>query len=964
MLSKTAMIMPTLMYIRKKKMFKIRTSSAILFLIIFLFSPMISAIESTKSVTLKTLKTTLETSHGILTAEIHFNEKDLSIALKVENIIKNDLIKIINYFQYVPKSVVHFNIDPYLHATNGNARVFPTPTINLFNYPPSNQEHLVVLEDWLTGLVFHEYIHITHLDQTSDYLKIGESIFGSIAKVPASIAPRWFTEGIAVWGESYLMKGGRLNNPLFKKEFAERMRDEKFCQSIDCLDDPGVFPGGQLAYWAGGHFIEYLENQKAGTVKCLVEKNSGNLPFLLNNVFRTCSDKNAQEHFSEFRKLFQNNSVQSEWGVTLADNYGISDWQKGTVLDGRSLYKVEKNRFSEALVVYDLEEKVAMLTQNYDALIADIVGITSQPDYNAEGEYNKFLIVAFYEDLNFRNDTHTWKLINAETLLIEGTLPFEHDPSYVIALGNGRYLTASYMSSHWVIEKQIIDMKTMKRIDSEVVLTLPNEENLTLFKSSGQRIFMRLYNSKSGAALYSSDLTLETLVKVHESNELFDLPLIRENLIVVQENNISNIYEFNDKTIIHSELDPAILKNLTFLETNENYYVALVDTLRVSDVPDKEYLSKLSKLSMFKKIIFPTKTIFLQEKVKDREDVAMESYPKLYHLKPHYWFIATGTNENLGSIGAMTDFTDPMGEDLISATILSYPTESLIGGSLTATHKFSSVSDLITGALNFNHEYSKTSFDSTLNQTTEFSVGFNYELQMKRWTWYPGIFTGNTKTQDFISNRNVKNYGVSSILSYSALTFDDFFKSFFIQTRLQKDLPSSGAAYSNWQNLIRAEARLSENFVLVGKISYAKLFKTGFSQGVLYGGGINELSTRRWHEFYGLPYSNAYGNKISTQRLLIDYNAWNIYRGYGLLPFYFKEFHIRAGKDFMHAERIILGNTIYRNKSIDSWFIGPRLKMNLFYHVPADIDLVYSSINHPDGRVSNQINFSLNADIF
>ena len=108
----------------------------------------------------KTINISMPTNYGTFFGEIHFEEKDLQLALKTERIIKEDLIKVINYFEYVPYDVVHFNIDPYLRLTNGNAVVFPTNIINLYNFPANNQEHLIVMENWLQGLILHEFVQL------------------------------------------------------------------------------------------------------------------------------------------------------------------------------------------------------------------------------------------------------------------------------------------------------------------------------------------------------------------------------------------------------------------------------------------------------------------------------------------------------------------------------------------------------------------------------------------------------------------------------------------------------------------------------------------------------------------------------------------------------------------------------------------------------------------------------------
>ena len=421
-------------------------------LMFLLFSITFSPMGFAKSVALKTIAVDLDTNYGTLKTEIHFDARDLEVALKVKKIVKTDLIKVVNYFQHVPKNTVHLNVDPYLRLTNGNARVFPTNIINLYNFPASNSEHLIVMEDWMRGLIFHEFIHITHLDQTSDYVDVGRQIFGSVAKLLPGVVPRWFTEGIATWGESHLINGGRLHNPLFRKELLIQFLRIEYCTTIDCLDEPGVYPHGQLAYWAGAHFIEYLENQKAGTVKCLVQKNSGGLPFFLNNVFEYCTGKTAQDLFAEFRKSFISDQPaitpeNEAWGDKISNAFGSDDLQKGIVLDGNKLFKIEKSRYSEALVSYDLQDNVNMMVSKFSYPVSDLAGITHvQEANNEDSDEGKFLIVAFNEDMAFREKNRVWRLVNTETLLIETLLPLKNDPSYVIGLGNNRYLTASFVS--------------------------------------------------------------------------------------------------------------------------------------------------------------------------------------------------------------------------------------------------------------------------------------------------------------------------------------------------------------------------------------------------------------------------------------------------------------------------------------------------------------------------------------
>lgn len=959
--------MPTLLYERKKKMVRFRSCVVALVYLCAVFSPMAFA----KGVTLKTLQVNVPSGHGELQTEIHFDERDLEVALKVKKIVTDDLIKVINYFEYVPSQVVHINVDPYMRLTNGNATSFPTSTINLYNFPPNSDDHLIIMEDWLRGLVFHEYTHITHLDQTRGYLHFFRKIFGSVATIPTAVVPRWFTEGIAVWSESHLMNGGRLNNPLFRKELLIQFMRAEYCETIDCLDEPGLYPGGQLSYWAGAHFMEYLEAKKPGTVKCLVEDNSGNVPFNLDRSFAVCVGGEPEDLFREFRENLINTQAKltpesENWGEKISNAFGSDDLQKGIALDGNILFKVEKDRKREALVSYDLQDNVNMMISQFRYPIADIAGVTTVPSTATENDTGKYLIVAFNEDLRFRSDNRTWKLVNTETLLLEAKLPFKNDPSYVVGLGNNRYLTASFINNKWMIERQKVDLGNNSLMESEVIRHFGIDVNVTYFKKHGQKIYIKLNRGNAGTALYASDLTLENFYKIHESKEFFDLPVAHEKFVVVREKGQSTLIEMDEtfKKIQTSKLEKDFLNHITSVEIADSRVLVLENRLKSKEMPLEEVISTLKK-SAAKGVSTDLLAANFQDEVSTNtlDSANAESFPKFRHLLPHYWFLATGTGENLFSIGATTTFVDPMNINTLNLTGLVYPEISKAGGSAAFNHKFMSVSDLWSASAFINHEYSKTDFSKVVNETTEGLVGTSYAFLMKRWTFIPGIFVGKTDTKDFNSTISSTNIGLRALLTYNAFSFDDYFQNLLFQLKFQNDSPSLGDDYLNAQAILSAEGRFHQRLVGGIKTSYGRMDKNGFRNGVLYAGGNSDVLSSRWHEFYGLPYRNAYGNEIFTFRGYIDWNFWYIYRGKDLVPVFLKEAHLLLGREMLSADKIILDGKVFTAETIHSFFIGPRLKTNIAYFIPVDIDVIFSSIKKPSGGDMNQVELSFKADL-
>jgi len=942
------MIMPILLYIRKKKM----NLSRLLFSLCFSqFLIMGSLMAFELDGHLKTINLAMPTNFGIFLGEIHYAEKDKAQALRVERVIKEDLIKVINYFEYVPHDVVHFNLDPYLRLTNGNARPFPTNIINLYNFPANNNEHLVSMENWLQGLVLHEFVHIVHLDQTRDYLQVGRKIFGTVAKLPTSLVPRWFTEGIAVWGESHLMTGGRLNNPLFNKELLLQFKKNEFCKSIDCLDNPGVYPGGSLAYWAGAQFIDYIERKKANSIKCLVEANSQLLPFFLNNAFKDCIGENVQDLFVKFRDDFIASESRpvidsSEWSKKIENIFGSDDFQKGMILDGERLFKVEQLKDSEALVAYDLKNNIGRIA-HFDSPISDLGSIVDIDDEN------RFLLVAFNEDPHYRLQNKVWKLVNPNTFKIERVLNFDHDPSYVIALGGERFITFSYWKNQWIVAH-----------NGEILVTFSTDDNITLVKKVGEKLLLKINDSRGVSRLILTDFRLSRMSVIYQSSSFYDLPLITEKFLVKREKSELKLIEYNNEassSVYISNLD--LPKDITFGLISEGRALILEDRLKSKSFSDRELSVFLKKAKSKTELI---KTSEFQDATAAKESFSSseaESYPRLDHLIPHYWFLATGNSDKLGSIGAMTSFVDPMEIYSLNATGLVYPSVKKIGGSLEYNQKLIGISDLWRVSASFNQEYSKNDFSPVTNLSRDLFARTYYNIYQKRWSFTPGFFVGKSSTDDFISDRSTTEIGVSAGVSYQAQSFDDFFQTFLGTAVLQTNDSNLGQSYLATSLSSEIAGRFTSKLLGSIKTTFEKYDKSDFKSGVIYAGGVDDYTKARGHDFYGLIYGNAFGNKIFTAKEMIDYNFQDIYRGVNLIPFFVKEMHLLAGIESLYANRILLGANLLRDKMVNGFFIGPRLKADLFYFVPATIDVIFSTLDNPMGSRKNQVEFVLSADI-
>ncbi len=935
--------MPILHHLRKKKMGLLRLVCLLAFCS-KLFLSLAFGVE------LKTMNVSMPTNYGTFLGEIHYAQSDLAVALKVERIIKEDLVKAINYFEYVPKDVVHFNIDPYLRLTNGNARGFPTNIINIYNLPASQKDHLISMENWLLGLVFHEYIHITQLDQTRDYLQLGRTLFGTIAKTPVAIVPRWFIEGIAVWGESHLIEGGRLNNPLFNKELLIQYKKNNFCKTLDCLDAPGVYPHGQLAYWAGAHFLEYLENKNPKTIKCLVEGNSSEIPFFLNHVFKNCTGESAQELYAKFREdyLAQNSASlynKGEWGEKINNVFGSDEYQKGLILDGDILYKAEKERFSEALVSYDLKDDVS-LSAKFEFPIVDIA---SMVEIDSE---NRFLLVSFNQDPSYRVQNKSWKLINPETLTVERELDLPHDPSYVIHLKGESFLSFTYMDNKWQVFH-----------NENLLYTFSSDFNLTLVKKVGDQLLMKVNDSYGTSFLLLTDVDLKKINVLYKTKEFFDLPIIGTHFALLRNKDQLQIIDW-DKTPTVSELPKQLLQQISFAEFNDSRVVVLDDRLKTLTATVGETEKFLRKDASKPTSIELSAFSFNQAPINSFASEHAQNYPRVDHMIPHFWFVALGNSENLFSAGAMTTLVDPMEIYTLNATALLYPSQSKMGGSIDYNQKLIKYSDLWSVSAFINQDYSKLESSETLNLSRDYQLKTSYKMLNNKWTITPSIFLGGSTNDDFISHRVLQNVGMGGRADYQAMSYDDLIQSLKLTLSFQGNSPDAGKTYLATSMAGEFETRFTENFSGLFSSHFSKYFKSDFARGVIFGGGVSDLTKNRTHQFYGLPYGDVFGNTIFNLRTMIDYNFWNIYKGKNFIPFYFKEAHFLMGRESIYADRIYLDGDYLRENMINSFFFGPRVKMNLFYYVPANVDIIFSTIAHPNGKNINQVEFTLMADLF
>jgi hypothetical protein len=317
---------------------------------------------------IKNFRTFTGTMDGVK-MHIHYPLDKESFARRTYAILTEEVSKIHAFFQARPRTDVHWIVDQAIDS-NGMATVFPYNIVNLLDFPPTADNYLAKTSDWVKNLVIHEYVHIVTMDMTDGWIDSLRAVFGSAVKTNG-IIPRWMTEGVAVWYESQEKGQGRLSQPQVKWQIVEALKDENFCQELGCLDEPMTYPYGHAPYWIGGAFVEYLEEQRPGFLRCFYHTHAKYIPFFMNRVFHHCGLTSVEQMYQQFKehylRKYQSLPITCPWANQRCDylvqnklNKSLVDYEVGSCLVDNHLYFVTREekgrtRLSQAFKIIALD---------------------------------------------------------------------------------------------------------------------------------------------------------------------------------------------------------------------------------------------------------------------------------------------------------------------------------------------------------------------------------------------------------------------------------------------------------------------------------------------------------------------------------------------------------------------------------------------------------------------------------
>ncbi len=274
----------------------------------------------------------------------------------------------------------HIVLADFHDALNGYALDFPYPHMVLFLAPPDPKEALTDLEDWLSSIVLHEYVHILHLYPAHGLWSLMRTVFGSWV-LPNGLMPSHFHEGAAVFFETQLTRSGRGRGHVFHA--TQRLLVEANAWNLEKLaldhfeSSHTLWPHGMSPYFFGYHLYQELWNRKGGKgISDLTLSQSSNWPYLLSGpleeVFNVDYTTLWTQYFAASARAVQQEIARIKHSPLSKTTHLTSDgeYKKGVLFspDGKHFgYHRTHPRWGSQFKIWDAQTKKHLSTFDFES---------------------------------------------------------------------------------------------------------------------------------------------------------------------------------------------------------------------------------------------------------------------------------------------------------------------------------------------------------------------------------------------------------------------------------------------------------------------------------------------------------------------------------------------------------------------------------------------------------------------
>ncbi|MEJ7597445.1 MAG: hypothetical protein WKG01_06005 [Kofleriaceae bacterium] len=275
---------------------------------------------------------TIETDHFV----VHYYEPLDALARRVATVAEHAHRTLSPALDHAPATKIQIVIVDDTDSANGFAGVLPRNAITLFATAPGAISELDDHDDWMHGLVAHEYTHILHLDTIGGLPHLYNRVFGKTWS-PSQIMPRWIIEGVATYEESKRSSGGRNRGTRFDQIIRIARKAGKDLRLDQITGAPRQFPRGNAVYVYGSHFMRYIFDRFGDdTFRQLAHLGGEHpSPFAVNRQI-------AKVTGTPFATLYD------DWKGYLRDRYGMQEMaaERRGLVTGRPLTRSAESNFN------------------------------------------------------------------------------------------------------------------------------------------------------------------------------------------------------------------------------------------------------------------------------------------------------------------------------------------------------------------------------------------------------------------------------------------------------------------------------------------------------------------------------------------------------------------------------------------------------------------------------------------
>jgi hypothetical protein len=204
---------------------------------------------------------------------------------------------------HAPGTRTHVVLTDDTDGANGSAQSVPMNIVRLYATAPSSLSTLNDYDDWLYGLVLHEYTHILHIDTIGGLPRIVNYVFGK-TWAPNQIQPRWFIEGLATYYESARSAGGRLRSSVFDMYLRMAVLEGKLLEIDQITSSTRIFPRGNVAYLYGSQFVKYIADRFGERPLAEISRIYGRqvVPWSINRAVKQATGHTYLELYQDFKQ--------------------------------------------------------------------------------------------------------------------------------------------------------------------------------------------------------------------------------------------------------------------------------------------------------------------------------------------------------------------------------------------------------------------------------------------------------------------------------------------------------------------------------------------------------------------------------------------------------------------------------------------------------------------------------------